>query len=89
MATSERAELAEMEGRLIQFIAEERTIRREDMAQMEGRIKAGIEVELIKAARSLSGEIETVNAKVDQIANRVENIEGKVDQIIERLDSQP
>ena len=86
MTTTDKVELAELEGHLIQQMATERTILREDMAAMESRlteridgVDIGLRTELIKLGRSLSGEIGDVSQRVDRL-------EGKVDRVLEKLE---
>ena len=93
MTTVDKVELAETEGCLLQVIAEEREIRREDMTAMESRlteridgVDSGLRTELIRLGRSLIGEFQVVNQRVDRLAGKVDSLEGKVDLVLEKLE---
>ena len=63
MTTTDKVELAEVEGRLIQQMATERTILRENMVAMESR--------LIERIDGLEVGLAEVNGKVDQILKKL------------------
>ena len=63
MTTTDKVGLAEVEGRLIQQMATERTILREDMAAMESRLTERID--------GLAVGVAEVNGKVDQILEKL------------------
>jgi tetrahydromethanopterin S-methyltransferase subunit B len=91
MTTTDKVELAEVEGRLIQQMATERTILREDMVAMESRLTEriyGLEVGLAEVNGKVGLVIERVDrleGKVDLVVERVNSLEGKVDQVLKKL----
>ena len=86
MATTNQVDMAELEGRLLKVIAEERNIRREDMAAMEERL----ELSIYQVRDQLTGRVDGLETKVDQLDTKIDQMRDqltdRIDQVLERLD---
>ena len=96
MTTTDKVELAEVEGRLIQQMATERSIMterinqvevslRQDMASMESRLTERIDGVDSGLRTELIHLGRSLSSEIQTVNNRVNSLEGKVDQILKKL----